>query len=245
MRRNQWIASTTIALCLLAGPLLAQVPVGGEKPVEPNQQSDVPPLEAADRSLKFFSGTKFNLKPRSYWLDRDRDVKQDNVGFALGGSFQYQSGWAFDRLQLRATVFGSQILYGPPERDGTQLFLPGPESFAVIGEANAVLRVTDNSVFRGGRQMFELPYLGSHDLRMVPNTFEAVAFGNTSPTGLGYIVAYVDKIKHKNSDEFIPMSQAAGVDNGDAGVSMAGARYVAGGTEVVVSLHRPGREVRR
>jgi hypothetical protein len=234
MPRSPRIAFATIALCLLAAPALAQVSVGGEQPVEPNQQSDVPPMEVADRSLKFFSGTKLNLKPRAYWLDRDRDVKQDNVGFALGGSFQYQSGWAFDRLQLGATVFGSQIVYGPPEKDGTQLFLPGPASFAVIGEANAVLRVTDNSVLRAGRQLFELPYLGSHDLRMVPNTFEAVAFGDTSPTGLGYIVAYVSKIKLKSSDEFIPMSEAAGVKNGNAGVSMAGTRYVAGGTEVVV-----------
>ena len=234
MRRHHRVACTTVVFCLLAAPVLAQAPVGGEKPLEPNQQSDVPPLEVGDRSLEFFSGTKLILKPRLYWLDRDRDVKQDNVGFAVGGSFQYQSGWAFDRLQLRATVFGSQILYGPPEKDGTQLFLPGPESFAVLGEANAVVRVTESSVLRAGRQLFEVPYLGSHDLRMVPNTFEAVAFGNTSHTGLGYIFAYVSRIKLKNSDEFIPMSQAAGVKDGTAGVSMAGTRYVSGGTEVVV-----------
>ena len=212
--------------------VLTQAPAGAEEPVEPNQQSDVPPLEAVDRSLKFFDGTKFNMKPRAYELNRDRDVRQDNAGFALGGSLQYQSGWAFDRLQWRATVYGSQIVHGPPERDGTQHFLPGPDSFAVLGEANAVLRMTESSVLRGGRQLFELPYLGGHDLRMVPNSFEAVAFGNTSPTGLGYLVAYISRIKLTSSDEFIPMSEAAGVENGNAGVGMAGARYVSDRTEV-------------
>jgi len=92
--------------------------------------------------------------------------------------------------------------------------------------------VTDRTVVHGGRQLFELPYLGSHDLRMVPNTFEVVSLGNTSPTGFGYIVAYVNRIKLKSSDEFIPMSEAAGVENGNAGVGMAGARYVSGGAEV-------------
>jgi hypothetical protein len=58
---------------------------------------------------------------------------------------------------------------------------------------------------------------------MVPNTFEAVAVGNASREGFPYIVGYVDKIKRKNDDDFVPMSEAAGVDGGDEGVVMAGA----------------------
>jgi hypothetical protein len=201
---------------------------------EPNQQSDLFPLEeAAEQPVEFLTGTRFAFKPRAYYLVRDRDKNQDNAGFALGGALQYLSGWAFERLQLRATFYTSQDLYGPSDKDGTQLFLPGPEGFSVLGEANAVLRITQNDVLRAGWQLFELPYLGSHDTRMVPNTFEALAFGNASPTGLAYIVGYVDKIKRKNDDEFISMSEAAGVANGDDGVVMAGARYVfAQGTEI-------------
>jgi hypothetical protein len=203
--------------------------------VEPNQQSDLPPIEIeARRPLKFLAGTQFIVKPRAYYMDRDRDQNQDNVGFALGGAVQYVSGWAFDRLQLRATGYTSQDVYGPSDKDGTQLFLPGPEGFSVLGEANAVFRFTQNDVLRAGLQLFELPYINSSDSRMVPNTFEAVAVGNASATGLAYIVGYVDKIKKKNSDEFIPMSEAAGVANGNDGVMMAGARYVfVDGTEIV------------
>jgi outer membrane porin, OprD family len=202
---------------------------------EPNQQNELPPIEIGAREpVKFLAGTQFIIKPRAYYMDRDRDKSQDNVGFAVGGAVQYFSGWAFDRLQLRATGYTSQDVYGPSDKDGTQLFLPGPEGFSVLGEANAVVRFTESDVLRAGRQLFELPYVNSSDSRMVPNTFEAIAFGNASTTGLAYIVGYVDRIKKKNADKFIPMSEAAGVANGEDGVMMAGARYVfAEGTEIV------------
>jgi hypothetical protein len=89
-----------------------------------------------------------------------------------------------------------------------------------------------------GRQRFELPYLGSHDIRMIPNTFEAVAVGDVSTAvdNLAWIVGYVNRIKLKNSDAFIPMSEAAGVDDEDRGVLMAGAKYVfPGGLELSVT----------
>jgi hypothetical protein len=227
MVRTRWVPFAAVCTCLPTQFAAAQVPSHDDLASEPNQQSEVIPLETEpEEPLEFFAGTKLIFKPRAYYMDRDRDKDQDNVGLALGGALQYLSGWAFDRLQLRAAAYTSQDLYGPSDKDGTQLFLPGPEGFTVLGEANAVFRVTQSAVLRAGAQLFELPYLGSHDNRMVPNTFEAVAFGNASPKGLAYIVAYVDKIKKKDADEFIPMSEAAGVTNGNDGVAMAGARYV-------------------
>jgi len=233
MFQTRWFLIAAAWTCLPT-PSLAQTP-SDDIATEPNQQSELPPIEIEAREpVKFLAGTQFIIKPRAYYMDRDRDKNQDNVGFALGGAVQYLSGWAFDRLQLRATGYTSQDIYGPSDKDGTQLFLPGPEGFSVLGEANAVFRFTENDVLRAGRQLFELPYLNSSDSRMVPNTFEAIAVGNASPSGLAYVVGYVDKIKKKNADEFISMSEAAGVANGNGGVMMAGARYVfADGTEIV------------
>lgn len=227
MVRTGWVLFAAACACMPTRFAAAQVARDDDIAMEPNQQSELAPLETQTGApLEFFAGTKFVFKPRAYYMDRDRDRNQDNVGFALGGALQYLSGWAFDRLQLRATAYTSQDIYGPSDKDGTQLFLPGPEGFTVLGEANAVLRFTENDVLRAGAQLFELPYLGSHDNRMVPNTFEAIALGNASPKGFAYIVAYVDEIKKKDADEFIPMSEAAGVANGNDGVAMAGARYV-------------------
>ena len=87
-------------------------------------------------------------------------------------------------LQIGATLYTSQKLYGPDDKDGTQLFMPGQEPFSVLGEAYAMLRLDDISAIRIGRQTFDLPWLARHDNRMVPNTFEAVAIGRRATTGL-------------------------------------------------------------
>lgn len=196
--------------------------------VEPNQQSDLSTIELADDSVSgFFDGTSVTIKPRSYYLDRDRDTNPDTAGLALGGSIEYRSGWWQDRVRAAATLYTSQKLYGPRDKDGTQLFKPGPESFSVLGEANLTYRFTENQGVRLGRQRLEMPYLGSHDIRMVPNTFEGLIIGNrTSPTGFAYMAGYIDKIKRKNDDTFISMSEAAGVNGEDEGTGFAGARYV-------------------
>lgn len=203
---------------------------------EPNQDDRVSTLEVeSDRDTRFLAGSSLLLKPRTYYLNRDRDENPDSVGLALGGALEYRSGWWKDGLQVGATLFTSQKLYGPSDKDGTLLFKPGPESFTVIGEANLTLRFADHTGIRLGRQRFELPYLGSHDIRMVPNTFEAVAVGDISVEndGLAWIAGYVDAIKRKNDDKFISMSEAAGAENSDEGVFMAGVRYqLPGGWEL-------------
>jgi len=193
---------------------------------EPNQQSNVQAIEIDEKALPgFVDGTSFVLKPRTYYLNRDRDTRPDNVGWALGGALEYKSGWWQDKLRAAATLYTSQKLYAPSDKDGTLLFKPGPEAFTVLGEANLTWRFAENQGLRLGRQRFELPYLGSHDIRMVPNTFEAIAVGNKSPTGLAYIAGYVDAIKRKNDDKFISMSEAASAGGNDQGVVFAAARY--------------------
>jgi hypothetical protein len=194
--------------------------------VEPNQQSNIEPVGAEKkRKSEFLAGSEIVIKPRTYYLDRDRDINPDTAGWALGGAVEWRSGWWRDRLRLGTTVFTSQDLYGPSDEDGTQLFKPGPEGFTVLGEAYATLRLGGLHGMRLGRQRFEMPYLGSHDIRMVPNTFEAVAFGNRPDDGFAYLAGYVDKIKRKNDDEFINMSVAAGAEGSNKGVGFAGARY--------------------
>ncbi|QYK06712.1 OprD family outer membrane porin [Shewanella zhangzhouensis] len=218
---------------------LAQQQVSDERDHEPNQQSDVNPIETPDTDkAAFWEDTSLILKPRTYYLDRDRDTKADSVGWALGGALEYKSGWLGDWLRVNATLYTSQKLYGPDDKDGTGLFKPGQESFTVLGEANLTVRFAENHGMRIGRQRFELPYLGSHDIRMVPNTFEGIAIGNTSKSGFGYMAGYVDKIKGKSDDDFISMSEAAGAEDSDEGTGFAGARYIAAGGTTVGAIYQ-------
>jgi hypothetical protein len=199
----------------------AQEPLGGEErddDDEPNQHSIIEPIGTeSDRSQWFFEGAELVLKPRTYYLHRDYDAANTREGLALGGALEFRSGWWQDRVQLGATLSTSQTLYGPSSKDGTQLFKPGPEGFSVVSEAYATLRLGGDHGIRIGRQSLDLPYLGKHDLRMIPNTFEAVGIGNKPGDGFAYMAGYVDKIKYKDSDEFIPMSEAAGAEGTDKG----------------------------
>lgn len=206
---------------------------------EPNQDNTVEGLEiAAEREQDFFTGGSLLVAPRVYFLDRNRDTNPDNEGLSAGGGISWKSGWLWDRLRIAATGSFAPVIYGPEDKDGTGFWKPGPEGFAVLSELNATFRLAEQTGIRAGRQRFEIPYLGSHDIRMVPNTFEAIAIGDVSTAidNLAWIVGYVDQIKLKNSDDFIPMSEAAGVDDRDRGVLMAGLKYILpGGFEFSVT----------
>jgi hypothetical protein len=73
---------------------------------------------------------------------------------------------------------------------------------------------------------------------MIPNTFEAVGVGNKPGDGFAYMAGYVDKIKYKDSDEFIPMSEAAGAEGTDKGLTFFGARYRISDQSVYGVLHQ-------
>jgi hypothetical protein len=171
-------------------------------------------------------------------LHRDYDVADTRAGWALGGGLEFRSGWWQDRIRLGATLATSQKIYGPEEKDGTQLFKPGPESFSVVSEAFATVRLFGDHGIRVGRQTLDLPYLGKHDLRMIPNTFEAVGIGNKPGDGLAYMAGYVNAIKYKDSDKFISMSEAAGAEGTDDGLTFWGVRYRMPDNSVYGVLHQ-------
>lgn len=235
--------SSYVLLWMMAsGQVLAQVPsaeTAREEDDEPNQHDVFAPLGTeSDRSRWLLEGAELVLKPRTYYLYRTYDEADTRAGLALGGGLEFRSGWWQDRLRLGATVSTSQKLYGPSNKDGTQLFKPGPEPFSVISEAYATLRLGGDHGVRIGRQTLDLPYLGKHDLRMVPNTFEAVGIGNKPRDGFAYMAGYVDAIKYKDSDTFIPMSEAAGAKGTDKGLTFWGARYRMADQSVYGLLHQ-------
>ena len=226
---------------LMPGIALAQMVPSEqrEEDDEPNQQTVLETIGAeSDRSQWLLEGAELVLKPRTYYLHRGYDVADTRAGWALGGGLEFRSGWWEDRVRFGATISTTQKLYGPSDKDGTQLFKPGPEAFTVVSEAYATIRLAGDHGVRIGRQTLDLPYLGKHDLRMIPNTFEAVGIGNKPGDGFAYMAGYVDSIKYKDSDEFIPMSEAAGVEGSDDGLTFWGARYRMPDQSVYGVLHQ-------
>jgi hypothetical protein len=172
----------------------------------------------------FWRDTRLAAKPRTYYFDRDRD-SGNSVAWAVGGSLEHQSGWWNERLRVATTLYTSQKLYGPSDKDGTLLLKPGQQSFTVLGEAYAELRLSETTNLRAGRTALDLPYLNRQNNRMVPNTFLAYGlYGNIVET-VPFIVGQVTHMKRRNSDDFEPMSKAAGLQGTDEPATVAGMRY--------------------
>ena len=176
----------------------------------------------------FWSDASVGLNLRSYYLERHNQDAPDNLGWAAGGSFDYQSGWWRERLKVGAVAYTSQKLLGPKDKDGTLLLRPGQRSFTVLGQAYLEGQLGGQIRFRLYRQTFTLPYVNAQDNRMAPNTFEAYTLGRKGSGGVDFVLAHLTKMKTRNSNKFLSMSEAAGLPDTDEGLTMAGAYYPLG-----------------
>lgn len=189
-----WVDGLIVPLLLVPGIALAQMVPSEqrEEDDEPNQQTVLETIGAeSERSQWLLEGAELVLKPRTYYLHRGYDVADTRAGWALGGGLEFRSGWWEDRVRFGATISTTQKLYGPSDKKGTGLFKEtegSPESFTVVSEAYATIRLAGDHGVRIGRQTLDLPYLGKHDLRMIPNTFEAVGIGNKPGDGFCVIL---------------------------------------------------------
>lgn len=175
----------------------------------------------------FFRDTRLTFKPRMYYFNRDNNLPgaSDNhdEAWTVGGSLDYQSGWWRDLVSIGAEVFTSQKQYGPLDRDGTTLLRKRQNEYTVVGRAYGELKY-DNYAATLFRQYLDTPYMNKQDNRMTPNTFEAYKLVGRY-RWIQFAVAYIDKIKRRNSSAFISLAEAAGAPEGrDRGAIAAGAR---------------------
>jgi hypothetical protein len=187
------------------------------------QLKDAPP---------FLRDTKLNIHIRSSCFFEEQYDNSKKEAWAGGGWIEYQSGWLFDHLGVSSTLYTSQPFYAPDDRDGTFLLEPGQEGFTVVGQAYGRIKIWEENELRFYRQSYDTPYLNKNDGRQVPNTFEGYTFrgmfGDEKSTGaLKYVGGYVSKIKERNEDEFVWMSEDAGADV-ERGTVMAGALFARG-----------------
>jgi hypothetical protein len=170
----------------------------------------------------FVRDSEITVHLRSYYLDRRRPPgAAESEAWAGGGWLGYQSGWLGNVFRVGVTGYTSQRIWGPPETDGTSLLKPGQESYSVLGQAYASLKLADQ-VFTAGRQLVDLPEVNPQDNRMTPNTFQGyTAAGKLG--GVGYFAGYLDKMKTRNDDKFRDFATVAGAPVGvSEGMWLAG-----------------------
>jgi hypothetical protein len=175
----------------------------------------------------FFRDSMFQTVTRTYYLPRDNFDGSKSEAWTLGGWVAFRSGLIYDLFGIHAAYYTSQKLFGPLDDDGTKLLAPGQEPLSVLGQLYGRMQVGDQE-FRGGRQLVDTPLINAQDNRMVPNTFEGTTVVTLPDKDrrYDYTVGYLWSVKQRDSNDFIPMSNAlTGDDTMDRGVTFGMVRF--------------------
>ena len=138
-------------------------------------------LEKRRQALK---DTKFELNLRSFYFDRSDFSGAEKQAWAIGGWLGVKTGYFLDHIAFGATVYTSNPIYAPDDRDGTTLLAPGQNGYTVLGEFYADLRIVKDVGITVGAKGYDTPFINRNDTRMTPNTFEAIVLqGRTKLDG--------------------------------------------------------------
>ncbi len=233
---------------LIAG-LLLLTPVGVQ--ATEYQASEQVAAESAEESSVGFEriDERFRLGPARkvlrdifskappYWRDttasfklRTFDFRRDDGGvgvrdaLATGFELGIESGkWreAFSFSVAWHTSFG---LRNPVGKGNTGVLLPDQSDISVISRAFGQWSFSEVTRARVFRQDFNMPYINRQDSRMIPTTHEAYVLEHLGERFQG-VVGHVTKVKVRDSDEFVPMAEQAGVEGSNNGTSILGLQY--------------------
>ena len=186
----------------------------------PDEKSELAP---------FFRDSKFSAQVRSFYLNRKKFDTSHSEALVLGGSLGYLSGYLADHFRLGTAAYTSQKLYGPENRDGTLLLEPDQHGYTVLGQLYGEIRFTDQLYAAFGKKEYNTPFINKNDVRETPNTFQGYSIygsagGEDGAPAWRYGAGYINKIKERNSDEFVWMSKDAGADV-ERGVYLAGVNF--------------------
>src|SRR5205814_5330345 len=94
-----------------------------------------------------------------------------------------QAGYYLYHISFVATVYTSNHIYAPDDRDGTLLLAPGQNGYTVLGEFYAELRIVKDLGITVGAKGYDTPFINRNDTRMTPNTFEAIVLQGRTKLG--------------------------------------------------------------
>jgi outer membrane porin, OprD family len=175
----------------------------------------------------FFRDSLLQFVARTYDLTRDNFNGSKSQAWAAGGWLAFRSGLIGDVFGVHAAVYTSQPIFAPLDEPGTKLLAPPQNPIGVLGQIYGRVQIGDQEI-RGGRQLVDTPLINPQDNRMVPNTFEGATLVSLpdKERDYDYSVGYLWNIKQRDSNDFIPMSDAlAGSDVINHGAAFAMVKY--------------------
>lgn len=177
------------------------------------------------RVSRLLESSEVTLKLRNFYFNRGKPQAIDSYAWAQGGILAHRMGNIDGVFTMNTELMGSFPLDAPEEHTGTLLLDKHQNELLTLGVVNP--RITAyGQVVSLYRQRYNLPYVNEQDNRMLPNTFEGYTIGQ--PTGTSksfqYIAGYIAGMKKRDSDDFVSMSDAAGVNQVERGMVVSGAR---------------------
>ncbi len=140
-------------------------------------------LEKQRPLLEALKETTFEFNFRTFYFDRSDFNGSEKQAWAIGGWLGLKTDYFFDHIAFGVTGYTSQPIYAPDDRDGTLLLGPHQEGYTVLGELYADIRIFEGLNITVGRKGYDTPFINRNDVRMTPNTFEAIVLQGRTELG--------------------------------------------------------------
>ncbi len=165
---------------------------------------------------------------KTYFFQRDFDVKNTSQDFATGCLLWYQTAPVngFSAGLAYYSSFGLGLnnsdknVYGLLERDGNG----DHKDMSLLGEG-FVQWDGGNTTLTIGRQGINTPWLNTNDIRITPQSFEAATITNRDIKDLEIFFSHVTKIKGYSTTTFASMTEFGGIMDPDKPLTIGGLVY--------------------
>jgi hypothetical protein len=190
--------------------------------------------ESHEESAPFWRDSAIEFDLRSFDFDRRVSSTDQREAWAVGGRLTYESG-RWHNFSLLGAYYNSTELSA--SGGDTGVLAPGQKNISIMGEANLSYKFDatplKGSVVRLYRQTLDAPYMNTQDIRLLPSTHEGYTIRRRD-SGLDYFAGHITKFKRYDSDEFVYMSEAAGADGTDKGVTTFGGKLPISGEKLSI-----------
>ena len=229
--------------CLLPGLALVSTGIYGSDtgPEYLENETHQDPISSGFRLFKlpFEEERENTLHLRSFYQDRSFEGDIGREDWAGGGWLNAVGGFWDSRLKIAATGYTSQKIWADDDKRDTGALQDGHEGYSVLGEAYASLTLNQLAL-QAGRYAINLPYINTHDIRMIPQTFQGAQAVYSVRDDWVVGTGVLTDIKPRTADSFESMYERAGLEE-DENVYMLGSLYqpAPGTLAGVYGLHAP------
>jgi hypothetical protein len=181
-------------------------------------------MGALSEMSPFWRDSSAELNLRLFDFKRENGEETISEALAIGTELSYSSGKWRERISTVVSWHTSTGIDAPDSGPLTGILGPDQSDLSVLSRAYLEVDLDGHSALRLYRQDFNMPYLNRHDIRMIPNTHEAYVVRRPGDS-VDFLFGQVTKMKQRDSEEFLPMAEVAGVEGDNSGTSVGAMNF--------------------